>query len=570
MTVRSRFRPALALAALAAALAVGLPDPGRADVAGPYLAARTAARASDFREAAGYFTKALVEDPSNTMLMEGAVISFVGAGNVESAIPIARRLSGMPGAEPSQPAQLVMLASQIKRGAHDELLADLAAGRRTSPLIDGLTAAWAELGRGRMSEAVEAFRSLTDEGGMQIFGDYHLALALASVGDFEGAEALFSADNAIYRNTRRGAFAHAQILSQLERPQDALAALDEAFQIDADPDLAALRLKLQAGEPVPFDIVRNATDGQAEVFLTLAAALQGEANSQLVLMYSRIAEYLRPDLADAVLTSGGLLEVLGQQDLAIENYGRIAPGSPGYLAAQMGRAQALFSSDRRDEAIATMTALSDSHSGMMTVHIGLGDMLQAQERWLDAAAAYGRAIDLIPETNEGLWLIHFNRAICYERAKQWDKAEPDFRKALELRPDQPSVLNYLGYSYLEMNRNLDEALGMIQRAVAAEPEAGHIVDSLAWGYYLIGRYDEALEPMERASQMMPVDPVVTDHMGDVYWAVGRKREARFQWYRALSFAPEEKDAARIRRKLEVGLDRVLAEEGAKPLAERGK
>jgi Flp pilus assembly protein TadD len=139
------------------------------------------------------------------------------------------------------------------------------------------------------------------------------------------------------------------------------------------------------------------------------------------------------------------------------------------------------------------------------------------------------------------------------------------RKALELEPNQPQVLNYLGYSFVDRGEKLDEALAMIQRAVAGQPDSGYILDSLAWAYYRLGRYDEALVPMEQASLLEPVDPVVTDHLGDVYWAVGRTREAEFQWHRALSFEPIEKDAARIRLKLEKGLDAVLATEGAAPL-----
>ena len=145
------------------------------------------------------------------------------------------------------------------------------------------------------------------------------------------------------------------------------------------------------------------------------------------------------------------------------------------------------------------------------------------------------------------------------------------RRALRLSPDQPSVLNYLGYTMVERQENLDEALDMIETAAAAQPDSGHIIDSLGWVLYRLGRYDEAVEPMERASQLMAVDPVVNDHLGDVYWAVGRKLEAEFQWKRALSFvdpedADSEADPDRIRRKLEVGLDAVLAEEGAEPLA----
>jgi Flp pilus assembly protein TadD len=152
----------------------------------------------------------------------------------------------------------------------------------------------------------------------------------------------------------------------------------------------------------------------------------------------------------------------------------------------------------------------------------------------------------------------------------WEQAEADFRAALELRPNQPQVLNYLGYSLVEKQAKLDEALDMIKRAVIAEPESGYIVDSLGWVLYRLGRYEEAVEHMERAVELMPLDPVVTDHLGDVYWAVGRVREARFQWSRALSFIDEEDDTGeadpiRIRRKLEIGLDTVLAEEGAQPL-----
>jgi Flp pilus assembly protein TadD len=147
----------------------------------------------------------------------------------------------------------------------------------------------------------------------------------------------------------------------------------------------------------------------------------------------------------------------------------------------------------------------------------------------------------------------------------WADAEPDFRKALELSPDQPQVLSDLGQSFLKMGVNLDEALALIESAAAQRPEDGHIVQSLALGLFVLGRYDEAVAPMEQAADLLPVDPIVTDHLGDVYWAVGNRREARIQWRRALSFEPEPHEVDRIRRKLDLGLDAVLAEEGAPPL-----
>ena len=234
----------------------------------------------------------------------------------------------------------------------------------------------------------------------------------------------------------------------------------------------------------------------------------------------------------------------------------------------MGRAQSLFAAERRDEGIAALFALREKHPEHVQLHIALGEMLRRSERYAEAADAYSEAIGLIGEIEPRQWFLHYYRAISYERIKDWARAEPDFHRALELFPDHPQVLNYLGYTLLERGERIDEAMEMIKSAVAQRPEDGHIIDSLAWGYFLLGRFEEAVEPMERASLLMPLDAVVTDHLGDVYWAVGRRLEARFQWRRALSFENPDADPARIRRKLEIGLDAVLEEEGAPPLSAR--
>ncbi|MDO9527021.1 MAG: tetratricopeptide repeat protein [Gemmobacter sp.] len=562
----TKTRLSLALA-LGCALASGAPAPVMAEVSGPYLAARQAMRMTDYRAAAPYFTNALTEDPANTQLMEGLISALIGAGTLDPAVPVARRYLASGGR--GQEALVVLLTDQLKRGNFDQALADIRSGPVASPLIDGLVIAWAELGAGRMAEALAEFDKLGAESGLEGFALYHKALALASAGDFESAEAIFADPTNAVGMTRRGAVAHAQILSQLERNVDALATLDDLFGTGiSDPELDALREGLRGTSPVTFDVVRNPIDGLAEVFYSIAAALDGEAPDSQTLVYSRIAEHLRPDLPDAALLSASVLERLDQQDLALEAYARIAKTSSANLAAETGRAQALYALDRKEEAVGVLKSLTETQATYLSVHVALGDMLRSEERYAEAAEAYSSAIALIatPETRH--WGLYYSRAITYERAQQWDKADADFRLALELNPEQPSVLNYLGYSMLDRNINLSEALGMVERAVAQRPQDGYIIDSLAWGYFLLGRFDDAVEPMERASLLMPLDPIVTDHLGDVYWAVGRVREAEFQWHRALSFEPEEKDATRIRRKLEVGLDAVLAEEGAKPLADR--
>ena len=134
--------------------------------------------------------------------------------------------------------------------------------------------------------------------------------------------------------------------------------------------------------------------------------------------------------------------------------------------------------------------------------------------------AYDAAIKLFDTPQDEHWVVYFARGISRERTDAWEEAEADFRKALELRPDQPQVMNYLGYSYLEMRTNFDEALDLIKRAVAAQPESGYIVDSLGWAYYRLGRFEEAVAPLERAAALLPTDPIVNDHLGDSLWASG--------------------------------------------------
>lgn len=561
-------RPIFALA-LAAML---LPGPVLAeDVvlakedAGAYLAARVAAAQSDYRAAAGWYARALITDPTNPALLEGAVISFIGIGDLGMAAVIAQELQ-QTGAD-SQAGFIALLADQAKRGDFEGILADSAAGRKIGVLLDALVNAWAELGVGRMSEAQAGFDTLANTRGLEVFGLYHKALALASVGDFEGAEKIFAgpARDAIH-GMRRAIIAHAEVLSQLERNPDGVALLDAIFVPGQDPEIDALRDQMAAGTAVPFNVARNATDGISEVFFSLATALNGEAEDSYTLIYSRVAAYLRPDHTEAVLLSAGLLGLQNQHDLATETYALIPQDSPTYHIAELGRANSLLSADKADAAIKVLQALARSHGQIIAVQRELGDALRREDRFEEAIVAYDAAIALAQKTPSRMdWILYYSRGICHERQKRWEAAEPDFRHALELSPDQPQVLNYLGYSFLEMNTNLDEALSLIERAVAAAPESGYIIDSLAWGLFRLGRYTEAVAPMEKASLLEPVDPVVTDHLGDVYWAVGRRLEAQFQWRRALSFAPEEKEAARIRRKLEQGLDAVLAAEGAAPL-----
>nr|WP_254429754.1 tetratricopeptide repeat protein [Ruegeria atlantica] len=536
---------------------------------GSYLAGRQAIYQSDYTSAEKYYAQALRADPENGKLLENVVVARLALGEVERALPIAQSIEALD--LPSQAAKMVIMANLIADKKLDELLARDPETQGVGPLVDGLVLGWVYVAQGAMTKAMEQFEKVGTQEGLREFARYHEALALASIGDFERAEEIFAENNgAVSRFSRRAALARTEVLSQLDRNEDAVQYLGEVFAAGSDPSIEGYVARLTAGETLPFTHVQSAQDGMAEVFFSVGAALSAEASQDYVLLYARIAAFLRPDHVDAILLSAELLDALEQYDLAVEAYRMVPSTSSDYHAAELGRAEVLGRSGKTDAAAEVLQNLAAQSPGLPSVHVALADLQRRQENYADAVGTYDTAIELTEQGVSGNWFLYYARGISHERLKNWELAEADFRRALELNPDQPQVLNYLGYSLVERQEKLDEALDMIERAVAARPDSGYIVDSLGWVLFRLGRYDEAVAHMERAVELMPVDPVVNDHLGDVYWAVGRAREAEFQWKRALSFIdPEdtdgEADPERIRRKIEVGLDAVLVEEGADPL-----
>ncbi|MGR3292024.1 MAG: tetratricopeptide repeat protein, partial [Paracoccaceae bacterium] len=446
---------------------------------GAYLAARQAFSENDYKSAANYFTRALVQDPANTDLMENAILAFVGSGDIDRALAVSRRMVSLD--HNYQVANMLLLADAANSKDYDAAVEMLGQSETVGPLVDGLALAWMQVGQGNMSDALATFEDVSTRDGLQSFGLYHKAIALAFVGDFEGANDILSGESGPeIPKTRRGIIAQAEILSQLERNDDALTLIDEVFSGDSDPAIVAIREKLSTGAVLPFTAIRGANDGLAEVFYSVAGALSGEANDGYTLIYTRVAEFLRPDHVDSILLTAQLLEQLGRYELATDAYDRITRDDPAFYIAELGRAEALRLSGNTDAAIEVLEQLSESHSHLPDVFVTLGDEYRRLKRYEDAAAAYNMAVELFGEPEPSQWVLYYTRGISYERLDRWDLAEADLRMALKLQPDQPQVLNYLGYSFVEMQINLDEALSMIERAVAARPNDGYITDSLGW------------------------------------------------------------------------------------------
>lgn len=554
------FRPVILAAASAFFSFAPLAAPlGAETLAGSYLAATQADYNNDYVAAALYYGRALADDPENLSLLQSTLLAYLGEGDMKQALSIAGRMQKLN--SKSQLAQLLVLADDIRKGDFAAANGIFKGGAQFSPLLDGLVEGWVDVGMGRMTDALAQFDLTAKNPAMKVFSQYHKALALALAGDFEAAETIFKGKNGLpIRVGRDSLIAQIEILSQLDRRDQALAVIKAAMNDSGDPELTALKARLLKGETLPFNIVANAKDGVSQVFVTLASVLTGQSNDRFGLIYGRIAEFLRPNSAAAILVVADLLDGQDQYKLAIKEFDKVPATSPSYYQAEIGRASALDASGKPDAGIRVLQKLAKTYTEIPTIFTALGDALRGQSRFAAATIAYDRAIKLLPEAKPSQWFLYYARGITYEREGNWKKAEADLRFALKLSPNQPLVLNYLGYGMVEKGINVKEAEKMIETAAKQKPNDGYITDSLGWVFYTLGKYKQAVPPLERAVQLMPVDPIINDHLGDAYWMVGRKLEARFQWTRALSFNPDKKEAARIRQKLKLGLNEVRTRE----------
>lgn len=542
MTRRTRLATVAACLLLAACATAASPEPREAESYADHLVGRLANLRQDHGAAADRYFAALQREPGNDALLSGAVVASLASGD----IPRARQAARMaPRANAPAYAHLVRAADYMAAGrngmAADELVR--AEGGAAEELIARMMQVWAQSADGRVDDVVVDLAPLASIRPYGALFTYQQAMALDYAGRAEEAIAAYA------QAAEGGMFLppaverHADLLARTERRDAALALL--TLDVNAtNPALVAARARLAAGQAIGTQRLTTAR-GAAVGLYGLAAIFHQESDATNALAALTLALMLDPQLDAAHLMFAQVQSALGHPDLARTAVARIPSTSPYASAARVMEAWTLVDEGRSDEALATARAAGEA--GDLRAKRALADMYRNLERYHDAEPIYTELIAATPDD----WRLYFSRGAARERLDRWPEAEADFRRALEISPEQPDVLNYLGYSWINRGERLQEALAMIQRAVELRPSSGAIIDSLGWAYYRLGDYAQAVDHLEHAVQLEPSDPTLNDHLGDVYWRLGRRIEARFQWQRALTQEPD--NGAEIEAKLEHGL-----------------
>jgi tetratricopeptide (TPR) repeat protein len=564
----SRLVLALLVSVSLAATAAGAAtfEPRDPTATGSFLAGTEALYDLRTEDAAKYFRDALAADWDNPQIVERGFIAFAANGNIEESADAAKHLLDF--APDNELARLVIATVAMKDRRYDDAISELD-GMKTESIVGitgGILHAWALAGDGRMDDA----NALLDEigaAGLKNFLLFHRALMDEVNGDTAG-----SIDNA-RRAWETDPFV-ARIVEAYARMLGNAGRFDEAADVIAGFENEGFTHPLveQVKEAVearrrPGSFASNVQTGAAEMFHGIGVALARDGSNDIATVFLRLGLYLEPRADVIALVLGQLFDGAGEHDAANAIYDRVPATSPMKPTAVVRVAENLDAMGNRAEAIRRLGNIVLANPRDIDALSVLGDLQRTDEKYADAADSYTKALALTGGEKPGDWRFYYVRGIAYERNKEWPKAEADFQKALALRPDQPQVLNYLGYSWVDQGINLAPALAMIEKAVEASPDDGYIVDSLGWAFFRLGRFDEAVETLEKAVQLRSNDPEINDHLGDAYWRAGRTLEAKFQWTIAAAVDQDGNVKERVQTKLANGLDPLAPPTPDSPVAE---
>ncbi|SHE71232.1 Flp pilus assembly protein TadD, contains TPR repeats [Kaistia soli DSM 19436] len=534
-----------------------LPDDLETTLSGSYLAALSATRAADVDAATLFFEDALSQDPDNPMLLDRTFSMLLVNGRIQESLPIAERL--ILSSDSNRMGQIVLGIEALKAKNYRESSTRLAKGDR-GPLANvtaSLLAAWAAQGQNETDAALKIVDTMNGPEWYGTFKNFNMALIADVAGRQD--EALASIEKAYQTDSAsmRVVEAYARLKARAGKKDEALKALDTfAKSSAAQPLIQKLADEIKAGK-TPAPLITTVQQGAAEVLYGIGAALSTEkGGDELGTVYLQLGRYLDPKSDLITMALGDLLQGAQQFERSIAVFQQVPKASPLRRAADMQIAVDLDALGRSDDAIRQLKRLVAANPMDFEALTSLGTIYRGGKRFQESADMYSKAIAAIDPSDPRNWLLYYYRGVAYEQAGDWDKAEADLLQSLKLSPNEPQVLNYLGYSWIDKSINLDRGMAMIKKAVDLKPDDGYIVDSLGWAYYRTGHYDEAVSQLERAIALKSDDSTINDHLGDAYWKVGRKLEATFQWAHARDMNPEPAAKERILAKLAHGLDKV--------------
>jgi tetratricopeptide (TPR) repeat protein len=546
---------ALCASALAACAHAPQPaTPERAGMAGEYLSARHAQVTQDTALAVELYNRALADDPNNPELLRRTFQLLAANGRIDEALPIARRIvAGTPNAALPM---LLLLSEDMRVQHYGDALAEAQAlpSEGLVAFVRPLAVAWAQAGLGNKTAAAAALKDLSSKQGFDLFTAFHTALIDDLLGDQDGARAAY--DAAVAANRAQFVRVTEAAGSFYERSGDRAAAqkLYESYERTHGDTLimkpALARVASGGAAPRTVDSIDA---GLAEGFFDIASLLHQERIDDVGIILAQFALRLQPDFSMAKLLVADIYETQGHLESAVAVYNAIDPSAPMAWSARLRTAVLLSEMGKIDDSTKRLEAMAEERPERSDALTALGDVYRSAERFPDAVAAYDRALSRIPHPDERNWSIFYARGIALERSNQWPRAEADLLKAVELSPNQPYVLNYLAYSWVEHGVHLGRAQAMLERALQLRPKDPQIIDSMGWVLYRRGRFEGAVDHLEQAVELRPQDAVINDHLGDAYWRVGRYSEARFQWRRALNLDPEPDLMTQLENKIEHGL-----------------
>ncbi|MCD2179727.1 tetratricopeptide repeat protein [Rhizobium sp. C1] len=561
-------------------------DPESVDsFAGAYLAAFTADSDGDYKHAIELYRVALDFEPNNLQIQERLMINLFLNGDFDDGVKLAQTLKKDPAVERVTTLSLGIDAIRQKQFSKARKLLVYKGPNDLDRMMNSLLVAWADFGAGKKKEALDSIVNLNGPEWFKIFKNYHAGVMSALAGDKENARKYLT--NAITDKEGgaaaqdvfvRSVIALAGVESQSGDKQKALDALASGEELTGRyAPFQTVRDMIEKGQPIKQQVASPA-DGASAVLFSIGSALNQSVSGnagmrdnaqEIVAFYLNAALALSPDSADVMILLGSVADGAGKPEKAIDYYSKVDPASPMHRVSELQMGLDLGQTGKHEEAVQHLKKLIAEDPSDFRSYLALGSVYADKENYAAMASTYDDAVKAIgPNPTRGQWAIFYQRGIAYERLKKWADAEPNFKKALELFPDQPQVLNYLGYSWIDMNTHLDEGMAMIKKAVDIRPDDGYIVDSLGWAYYRTGKYEDAVRELQRAVQLKEGDATINDHYGDALWRVGRKLEATFQWNRALVAKPEPDLEAKIKAKLKDGLPDLNGKTPAEADAEK--